>query len=357
MNNNNIFCENIKYIYHTKCNEFVIAEIAELELKFIALFIGLSGIVYLKNNKYILSELLFKIGYNTFLAAAKVSNVYRRVKNFFVSSSPAVVGENKKIYIYDEVKVIRNGIRCASFETMKTFKESNYLGNPNDYYDIDEVVEDSTTSSSFDSDLVTDASCSCSSSPSSSSSRSCQEYSSSSESESSCSLEPLFVIEKNDNNQTVEFKRFDFIMHTNYKYPESFNASKQNYTKIYRKFTETDYNADKNKYEISNTEIIICILKIDGDDSEYEYEIDISKPYNFNIVGNLILDEKFVYWYILKKYNYVIEPSMNYNITCITNDCKEYELDRSCGLRVHLNDYEKSNKSSEFLRSTYFLHL
>ena len=323
-----VFCQNIKKTYHTNCSDFVLAEVAEIELKFVALFIGLSGIIYLKNNKELLSEILFQVSYKTFLAVTKVSNAYRRIKNFFVfSDSKSIV--NKKAYIYDEVKVIKNGIRHGSFETMETFKESSYLGNPNDYYDLGEHIEESF-SSSFDSDLVIDAS-----SPSLSSSPSL--YSSSS------LEEPLFVMEKNDSEKTLDYKNFDIIMHTNYKYPESDEISKQNYTKIYRTFTENDYYADSAKYEISNAEMIICNLEID-DGHDTEYEIVLSKPYNFNVVGNLVLDEKFVHWYILKKYNYAIEPSANYKITCITKDMNMFQLDRSCGLRVHLNDYEKIDK-------------
>ena len=330
-------CQNIKKTYHDNCNEFVIAELAEIELKFIALFMGLSGIIYLKNNKELLSELLFQVGYKSFLAVTKISNAYRRIKNYFVSSKPVTSGK-KKAYIYDEVKVIKNGVRHASFETMETFKESSYLGNPNDYYDLEEVVEESasssSSSSSFDSDLVSSSSPSPSppSSPSSSSpSSTCQ----------SASLEPLFVMENNESNNTVEFKTFDFIMHTNYMYPESTEISKQNYTMIYRTFTENDFYADKTAYETSNAEMIICNLEIDGDDSETEYEIDLSQPYNFNVVGNFILDEKFVHWYILKKYNYAVEPSANYKIICITKDIKTFQLDRSSGLRVHFNEYEE----------------
>jgi len=340
-------CQDIKKTYHYNCNDFVlaeIAEIAEIELKFIALFMGLSGIIYLKNNKELLSELLFQVGYKSFLAVTKISNAYRRIKNYFVSSEPVTTGRNN-VYIYDEVKVIKNGVRHASFETMETFKESSYLGNPNDYYDLEEVVEESA-SSSFNSDLVSSSSPSPSppsSSFSSSSSPSPSPPCSSSPSSTcqSASLEPLFVMENNESNNTVEFKTFDFIMHTNYMYPESTEISKQNYTRIYRTFTENDFYADKTAYETSNAEMIICNLEIDGDDSETEYEIDLSQPYNFNVVGNLVLDEKFVHWYILKKYNYAIEPSANYKITCITKDIKTFQLDRSSGLRVHFNEYEE----------------
>lgn len=327
-------CQNIKKTYHNNCDDFIVAEIAEIELKFIALFIGLTGIIYLKNNKELLSEILFQIGYKSFLAATKISNACRRIKNYFVSSNP-VTTNRKNAYIYDEVKVIKNGIRHGSFETMETFKESCYLGNPNDYYDIEEVVEESC-SSSFDSDLVSSSSASSPSSPSSSQASTYEPISS----------EPLFVMEKNESNNTVEFKKFDFIMHTNYMYPESTEISRQNYTRIYRTFTENDFSADNTTYEKSNAEMIICNLEIDGDSTEYEF--DLSQPYNFNVVGNIILDEKFVYWYILKKYNYAIEPSVNYKITCITKDIKAFQLDRTCGLFVNLNEYEKVNQ--EFLQ-------
>ena len=324
-------------MYHNNCNEFVIAEVVEIELKFVALFIGLSGIIYLKSNKELLSEILFQIGYKSFLVASKISNTYRRIKKFFVfSDSSSVV--NKKTYTYDEVKVIKNGVRRGSFETMATFQESSYLGNPNHYYDLNEPIEEC---SSFDSDIVNDASSPSSPSSPSSSSPSLEE-------EESLSLEPLFVMEKNDSEKTLDFKSFDFIMHTNYRYPESTETSKQNYTKIYRTFTENDFSADNTKYETSVAEMIICTLQIDGDgDGESEgYEIDLLHPYNFNVVGNLILDEKFVRWYMFKKYNYAIEPSANYKITCITKDIKTFQLDRSCGLCVHLNEYERVASST-----------
>ena len=334
-----VSCQNIKKLYHYNCNEFVIAEVVEVELKFVALFIGLSGIIYLKSNKELLSEILFQIGYKSFLVASKISNTYRRIKNFFVfSDSSSVV--NKKTYTYDEVKVIKNGVRHGSFETMATFQESSYLGNPNHYYDLNEPIEEC---SSFDSDIVNDAS-----SPLSPSSPSSSSPSSPSLEEEPLSLEPLFVMEKNDSEKTLDFKSFDFIMHTNYRYPESTETSKQNYTKIYRTFTENDFSADKTKYQTSTAEMIICTLQIDGGDGDgeaEEYEIDLLHPYNFNVVGNLILDEKFVHWYILKKYNYAIEPSVNYKITCITKDIKTFQLDRTCGLRVHLNEYEEVHQS------------
>ena len=114
--NHNVFCENIKKRYYANCPDLVIKDIAYIEMKFIALFIGAVGVLYLKNNNNMLSELIFQVSYKSFLAATKISNAYKRVKNYFVSSEKK---DNNKIKcIYDEVKVIKNGVRQASFETM-----------------------------------------------------------------------------------------------------------------------------------------------------------------------------------------------------------------------------------------------
>ena len=214
---------------------------------------------------------------------------------------------------------------------METFKDSSYLGNPNNYYDVHEIVESETPHCSPDVDVDTSSSSSSASSVSSSSS----ESSSYSEAHRD---DPLFIMEKNDDSDdALEFKTYDFILHTNYDYSESNQSQNKNYTRIYRTFTANDYAVKEPIYEISNAEMIICTLEIDNNGKLYE--IDLSYPYNVNIVGNVILDEKFVYWYMLKKYDYVIECSENYKITCITKDVNTFQLDRSYGLRVHLNKY------------------
>ena len=337
----NILCENMKKKYHDKCYDLVISDIAEIEMKFIALFIGAAGVLYLKNNKNMLSEILFQVSYRSFLAATKISNAFKKVKNYFVSSENTFnknVIDKKIKCIYDEVKVIKDGVRQASFETMETFKDASYLGDPNEYYDIHENVEpepapfspEHSEHSSSDVELEVDTSSSSSSSGSSVSSIS------SSYSEDHRD-DPLFIMEKNESGDALEFKSYDFILHTNYEYFESNQSQNKNYTRIYRTFTANDYAMKEPIYEISNAEMIICTLEIDNNGKIYE--IDLAYPYNVNVVGNVILDEKFIYWYMLKKYNYIIKCSENYKITCITKNVNTFQLDRSCGLRVHLNNY------------------
>ena len=344
--NHIICCENMKKMYYDKCYDLAISDIAKIEIKFIALFIGAAGVLYLKNNKNMLSEFIFQVSYNSFLAATKISNAFKKVKNYFVSSDQFNNDDiNKKIKcIYDEVKVIKDGVRKASFETMETFKDASYLGNPNEYYDINETVEQqqeqelesmpcSPEHSSSDVDLEVDTS-------SSSSRSSISSHSSSSSYSENCRDDLLFIMEKEKNesgDDVLEFKSYDFILHTNYEYFESNQSQNKNYTRIYRTFTVNDYAVHATSYEISNAEMIICTLEIDNNGKIYE--IDLSYPYNVNVVGNVILDEKFVYWYMLKKYNYIIECSKNYKITCITKDVSAFHLDRSSGVRVHLNNY------------------
>jgi hypothetical protein len=283
------------------------------------------------------------VSYKSFLAATKISNAFKTFKTYFVSSDQSNKDNiNTKIKcIYDEVKVIKDGIRQASFETMETFKDASYLGNPNDYYDIHETVEPELESeieptlcspehSSSDIDLEVDTDTSSASSGSSASS-----ISSSYSEDHRDDL--LFIMEKNVSDDALEFKSYDFILHTNYEYCETNQSQNKNYTRIYRTFTTNDYAMKEPIYEISNAEMIICTLEIDNNGKIYE--IDLSYPYNVNVVGNVILDEKFVYWYMLKKYNHVIECSKNYKITCITKDVNAFQLDRSSGVRVHLNNY------------------
>ncbi len=70
--NHIICCENMKKMYHDKCYDLVISDITEIEIKFIAIFIGAAGVLYLKNNKNMFSELIFQVSYKSFLAATKI---------------------------------------------------------------------------------------------------------------------------------------------------------------------------------------------------------------------------------------------------------------------------------------------
>ena len=148
----------------------------------------------------------------------------------------------------------------------------------------------------------------------------------------------------NKQNNTIQFKPYDFIMQTlffdkNNNQNDNINCNKQNknYTKLYRKFTENDYSITTKDHVISKAGMIICSLELKG----VSYDIDISFPYNFNVVGNIILDYTFLSWYMMKEYTGVIFTlGREYTLTCISNAITTYKLGNSSGLLVNLNEYE-----------------
>lgn len=109
---------------------------------------------------------------------------------------------------------------------------------------------------------------------------------------------------------------------------------------MYRKFTENDYSVTTKDHVISKAGMIICSLELKG----VSYDIDISFPYNFNVVGNIILDYTFLSWYMMKEYTVVTFASdCEYTLTCISNEITTYKLGNSSGLLVNLNEYEIIN--------------
>ena len=137
--------------------------------------------INLKNRRHYIVVKFFLIK-SIMLADASINYLNKNKKiEYAVFNDKSYVGagelfdqciHNKIKCIYDEVKVIKNGVRQASFETMETFKDSSYLGNPNNYYDVHEIVESETPHCSPDVDVDTSSSSSSASSVSSSSSES-----------------------------------------------------------------------------------------------------------------------------------------------------------------------------------------
>ena len=121
----------------------------------------------------------------------------------------------------------------------------------------------------------------------------------------------------------------------------SYNKLNKNYTRLYRQFTENNYSISPNDLVISKVGMIACSLEFKGK----SYDIDVTFPYNFNVVGNVILDYTFLSWYMLKEYEVEhFASDCEYTLTCISNDANAvmhvYKLGKSSGLLVNLNEYE-----------------
>ena len=161
--------------------------------------------------------------------------------------------------------------------------------------------------------------------------------------------EQLFIMKHNKQNNTIRFIAYDFIMQTFFSdngkncggSSYCYNKLNKNYTRLYRQFTENDYLISPNDLVISKMGMIVCSLELNGK----TYDIDISFPYNFNVVGNVILDYTFLSWYMLKEYDVasLTDCDCDYTLTCISNAVTTYKLGKSSGLLVKLNEYEIVN--------------
>ena len=341
-----------KYNYN-ECEHTEIAPETSIKLM-IAITAGCMLYSFVKSNVF--PETMIRVTYNTAYMFTKLNSVYDKLTSFFSNkynnnesvhhAHAALVDSSVESYTNYEIRIIKNGVKHEQFETMETFEKSNYLGNPNDYCDS----QDESHSHSSQNDMVFD----------SQDDDEQQEHQEQQQQQDKATVEEyakdakidkddkdeLFVMEHNNQNNTIQFKPFDFIMQTLFfqhgnNYDTSYNKQQnKNYTKLYRKFTENDYLISKKDHVVSKAGMIICSLELKG----CSYDIDISFPYNFNVVGNIILDYTFLSWYILKEYNVAdFAADCDYTLTCISNAVTTYKLGKSSGLLVKLNEYEIIN--------------
>lgn len=356
--NNDFVPKNYKY------NECECVEISpETSFKFmIALTAGCMLYSFVKSDAF--PETVIRVTYKAVSMYTKMNSAYNKLTSYFLnkynknnkneSIIDAALMDSTESYTNYEIRVIKNGVKCEQFETMKLFKKSNYLGNPNDYCDSQD--DESQQSHSFNG-------CdNCDSQDDDENQEQQQEEQEQQEQEQQvkeevkleedmkdekCEKDELFIMKHNKQNNTIQFKPYDFIMQTLFEKNNnqidnnsnnSYNKQNKNYTKLYRKFTENDYSLTTKDHVVSKAGMIICSLEL----KDVSYDIDISFPYNFNVVGNIILDYTFLSWYMMKEYNVVI-PDCEYTLTCISNAITTYKLGNSSGLLVNLNDYEIIN--------------
>ena len=281
----------------------------------------------------------------------KMNTAYNKLTSYFLNkynknnNNESIVDttfvDSAESYTNYEIRVIKNGVKYEQFETMKLFEKSNYLGNPNDYCDSQD--DESQHSHSFNGNGCDN----CDSQDDDENQQQEQQQEVKLEEDAKdekCEKDELFIMKHNKQNNTIQFKPYDFIMQTLFEKnnnqidDNSYNKQNKNYTKLYRKFTENDYSLTTKDHVVSKAGMIICSLEL----KDVSYDIDISFPYNFNVVGNIILDYTFLSWYMMKEYNVVI-PDCEYTLTCISNAITTYKLGNSSGLLVNLNDYEIIN--------------
>jgi hypothetical protein len=317
----------------------------------IALTAGCMLYSFVKSDAF--PETMIRVTYKAISMYTKMNTAYNKLTSYFLNkynknnNNESIVDttfvDSAESYTNYEIRVIKNGVKYEQFETMKLFKKSNYLGNPNDYCDSQD--DESHQSNSFNG---------CDNSSDSQDDDENQQQQEVKEQEQEkvkleedmkdekCKKDELFIMKHNKQNNTIQFKPYDFIMQTLFfeKNNNTNNKQNKNYTKLYRKFTENDYSITTKDHVISKAGMIICSLELKG----VSYDIDISFPYNFNVVGNIILDYTFLSWYMMKEYTVVtFTPECEYTLTCISNEITTYKLGNSSGLLVNLNEYEIIN--------------
>ena len=312
----------------------------------VALTAGCMLYSFIKSNAF--PETMIRVTYKSVSMYTKMNSAYNKLTSYFLNkynknnnneSTDAGFLDSTESYTNYEIRVIKNGVKYEQFETMKLFEKSNYLGNPNDYCDSQD--DESQHSHSFNGNGCDN----CDSQDDDENQQQEQQQEVKLEEDAKdekCEKDELFIMKHNKQNNTIQFKPYDFIMQTLFfeKNNNTNNKQNKNYTKLYRKFTENDYSITSKDHVISRAGMIICSLELKG----VSYDIDISFPYNFNVVGNIILDYTFLSWYIMKEYAVVtFTPECEYTLTCISNEITTYKLGNSSGLLVNLNEYEIIN--------------
>jgi len=345
----------VQYDINNECGETATPEV-NLKIMF-ALTAGYMIYSFVNSNAF--PETMLRLTYKVVLVSTKVNKAYNNLITYFDNviinhgkakhnNNESSISESSPTDSFTdyEIRVIKNGIKCEQFETMKIFKESNYLGNPNDYCDYqDEEESHSQSSAANESCDVCDV---CDSQGDddddehdSDKQKQYDKQDKTTTTETNETSEQLFIMKHNKQNNTIRFIPYDFIMQTLF-FEHGGNSYKlnKNYTKLYRQFTENDYLISPNDLVISKAGMIVCSLEL----KDKTYDIDISFPYNFNVVGNVILDYTFLSWYMLKEYDIAhFAEDCDYTLTCVSNAVTTvhiYKLGKSSGLLVKLNEYE-----------------
>ena len=356
----------VQYDFNNECGETNVAA-SEGNIRFMfALTAGYMIYYFVKSNAF--PETMMRFTYRTVYLYTKVNAVYKKLTTRFhnmvnrgTTINNSADESSTESFTDYEIRIIKNGIKCEQFETMDIFKESNYLGNPNDYCDSqDEEESQSQSSSTNESCEICDVSVSDSQeghetnemneNVDENQTQDTQDRENANTSITTTTTteihgknEQLFIMKHNKLNNTIRFIPYDFVMQTQFSNhakkctDNSYNKLNKNYTKLYRQFRENDYSFSSKDLVISNMTMIACSLELNGK----TYEIDISFPYNFNVVGNVILDYTFLSWYMLKQYDVApFATDCDYTLRCISNAVTTYKLRKSSGLLVNLNDYE-----------------
>ena len=154
------------------------------------------------------------------------------------------------------------------------------------------------------------------------------------------SLNKITVIQNGE--EITDFNKYSDITDEQNKLLNNFDFVLHKYeNKMIRNSGLTELKDEKIKE--SNIKFISVTIRIKDynlHNSDYdEYELNLSLPYNFYMVGNIILDKKFLLWFLLKNFNIDINAIYKYKVTIIDNNANQIFLKSNEALLLDEDSY------------------
>jgi hypothetical protein len=78
-----------------------------------------------------------------------------------------------------------------------------------------------------------------------------------------------------------------------------------------------------------------------------EYDINLNKPINFNVVGNVILDYAFMKWYMNIHHNVDIKKGGKYELQVMDNNINIHSLNQISYIELNQNKYDILNSDQD----------
>ena len=78
-----------------------------------------------------------------------------------------------------------------------------------------------------------------------------------------------------------------------------------------------------------------------------EYDINLDKPINFNVVDNVILDSAFIRWYMNEKYDINVKDKEEYELKVMDNNVNFHSLSNISYIELKSENYQISNTNSD----------
>ena len=78
-----------------------------------------------------------------------------------------------------------------------------------------------------------------------------------------------------------------------------------------------------------------------------EYDINLDKPINFNVVDNVILDSAFIRWYMNEKYDIYLKDKEEYELRVMDNNINFHSLSNISYIELKSENYQITNTNND----------